>query len=234
MKCEAFRANITDEVLNAVISGYTHESDSTCQDLAQYLLQRLGRPAAKRLSTEVMQQRGYMWFTLLQIDRGSGTELCRQAVGYDWHSKSVAMLGKSGVFNLRALEDDMPMDLGDHEGMQGAWQAALEEACDSVVIDQFGDKGSSNMASFLHIAHEFRNLPKKVRDVDNCELHNLQNLKNAVSDIRVTVGHLFCWSNCTSHASVHDGIIAAIEYLSHITVMRLTRPPPSGRRTKIR
>lgn len=51
-----------------MLVSYTHESDLTAQSVAQHAVQRLGRPSRSRVSTEVMNQQGYLKAELVMID----------------------------------------------------------------------------------------------------------------------------------------------------------------------
>jgi hypothetical protein len=227
-KCAMFRALASDNADHVVSLGYSHESDSTQQQVAQHLIQRFGRPASKRLPTEVLNQRGTLTALLTRVDKQGGEVLSEQKLTCDWHSQSVVLLGKTSGFILRALELGMPFKLGTAEWDD--WSLAIAVASDVLVVDQHGDKGSNNMPAFKDIACSFADVRSTANDMSPCEIHSLQAVKNSVAEVKADVGMLFCLANVSGVGSFHNILISVLIHNCHTTVRRIVAPPPADER----
>ena len=81
--CAAFRNLSTISLRNRVVLAYSHQSDSTIQQLAQSGLQRLGRATKARLATEVMHHLGRFRAVFVQIGQ-DGNILAMAWAKDDW------------------------------------------------------------------------------------------------------------------------------------------------------
>jgi hypothetical protein len=59
------------------------------------------------------------------------------------------------------------------------WAGLLQSACDVVIIANTGDKGSNMLPVFRHFSKVSEDLAGSLSDIDACELHVLQAVKNA-------------------------------------------------------
>jgi hypothetical protein len=192
-KCSTFRSMSNGDAQHIVVLGYPHESDSTQQQLAQQLIQTFGRRAAKRLPTEVLNQRGTWHARLAIVDRTTGTVTAKHDLRYDWHSRSVVLMAKTACFVKKALEIGMPLCLNSDDWP--AWKTAIGKACDTFVLDQHGDPGSNNAPAFRDIACQVSEVAQSLNDCSACEIHTLQAVKNSVEEVKADVGKLFCLAN---------------------------------------
>jgi hypothetical protein len=103
-KCALWRKCSSSSVSHIVVMSYSHESDGTTQSIAQHVIQRIGRPCSKQLSTEVFNQRGTLHARFLIVDTASDELLHEQKWSQDWDSNSCVMLGKTSTFILAALQ----------------------------------------------------------------------------------------------------------------------------------
>ena len=225
-KCAIFRASSNQSWLNVVIIGFSHESDSTHQSVAQHLIQKVGRPASKRLATEVINQRGNFAFLLMRCNRQTAAIIHEEWFRFDWHCFSVVILEKTAPFIRRALQLGMPFQLGEDEW--DTWNDALVAACDTLVIDQHGDKGSNNAPAFRDLACVVGEMGKSMNDISVCEIHVLQGIKNSVQEIKFDVGKMYCLSNVSRVASFHNSLVNSIIWLAHNTVRRIIAKPPAS------
>lgn len=230
--CALLRKLPDKDVQHQVFLGLAHESDTTSQTLAQHAIQRVGRPSAARLATEVLQQRGTFYLTLARVNRRTGELLDRCNVSVPWPAKPVVLLGKSAPLILKGLSLGMPFDMC---GLQWeAWAGALAAATDSALLLQVGDKGSSNFPAMRHIAAVRRETTKYIRDLSPCELHNLQNLKNMSVSVKQVVGRIYMMSNIMKTATFVDGLCRTIEFICEKSVRRIVSPPPADEANDLR
>ena len=147
-------------------------------------------------------------------------------VRFDWHCFSVVILEKTAPFIRRALQLGMPFQLGEDEW--DTWNDALVAACDTLVIDQHGDKGSNNAPAFRDLACVVGEMGKSMNDISVCEIHVLQGIKNSVQEIKFDVGKMYCLSNVSRVASFHNSLVNSIIWLAHNTVRRIIAKPPAS------
>jgi hypothetical protein len=231
-RCAAFQALSNTEHVCTCTLGYSHESDSTCQALAQAALQSFGRPATKRLATEVLNQRGSFFVLLQKINRRTGAVVLETTIQHDWHSHSLALLGKTGPFILKALQLGMPFSMG--TPAWDDWQVALAASVDVFILDQHGDQGSNNFPAFRHIACTGSEVPRAAMDISCCEIHSIQAIKNSSLEIKEDVGKLFCLSNLCALGSFHHNLISTLFWLAHNTVRRVVGRPPADQSGDVR
>jgi hypothetical protein len=226
LKCTLWRQSAPRGLKHLVVLGHSHENDSTTQGMAQHLIQTLGRPARKRLATEVMNQRGGLVFWLSVIEVASDQVVEESKFRYHWHSRSTVVLGKGSPYIVRALELGMPFAFGDSDS-HSLWSRALTEGADAVILDQHGDKGSNNLPAFKHLAWKWGSLANAYADASCCELHVLQGIRNRVCDVQQHVGRMYALSNLCKIGSFHDSLIAAIVAIVHTSVVRIVQEPPA-------
>lgn len=229
LKCMHFRAQSSGGCINRVVFKYTHESDATQQAIAQRAVQRIGRAAAKRLSTDVFNQRGYIQVYLCVVEEETDTIRDAAWVTAEWVCPSAALLGKSAPFVAKALQLGLPFCFGDHETLT-KWTSLLRRSTDRVIFEQVGDKGSNNLPAFRSVAGSL--LGTSVRDttlvdVGCCELHVVQSIKNSVADLKDNVGRMYGLSRVSAVASFHNNLVHVIEALCHMTIVRVVAPRPS-------
>jgi len=116
-KCAWWRHSSAREERNIVIIGYSHESDGTCQQIAQHRLQVIGRPSSQRLPTEVINQQGTFRIRLARVAARTGEILDTALFTEPWHSTSCVVLQKTSPFILAALERGMPFEAGSSENL---------------------------------------------------------------------------------------------------------------------
>jgi len=223
-KCAYFRSLSDQSTRNLVVLNLSHESDSTAQLMAQRAIQSFGRPSACRLTTEVFQQRGHFTCILLRVSASTGEARERAIVREPWHCHPIVMMGKSAPFVAAGLAKGMPFDIGGP--LWHDWVDTLTAACDYFVLQQVGDKGSSNLPAMRHVAHCWEALPRGLSDVATCELHNLQNIKNMNRWVKAAVGRMYSFSNMMKTASFVDALSYCLVYMCHSTVRRLAMPAP--------
>lgn len=230
-KCAYFRLASTPSVKNLVIVGYSHESDGTSQQLAQHAISKIGRPSAQRLSTEVVNQSGFLRAKLLQVDRESGDLLESVWVRQPWHTPSVVVLAKTAPFVLEALLRGLPFSMGGL--LWQDWKELLELACDKLVFDQAGDKASSNLPALKHLTCVMSEVSPSLVDIGVCELHVLQSVKSTLPHSKLDIGKMFSLSNVSRVAGFHYGLVTTIAHLCHTTIRRIVSPPPEDTKSDL-
>lgn len=225
MSCAWFRAQADEASSRYVFMTYTYESDSTQQSMSQEAIQRVGRPTKQRLSTEVLNQRGYITVELAIVDRNTG-ERHSAMLAESLVSESVVLLGKTAPFLHKGMQRGLAFDF-DGEA-QGGWARLIELACDLFVFHQYGDKGSNNMPAFRHFAATASAMPSVLADISCCEIHVVQGMKNAVPDTKQYVGRMYGLGNICKTASIHYGLVSILEYTCHTAICRVIAPPPAA------
>lgn len=232
LRCAQFRACAAADCVNVCMLGYSHESDSTHQSLAQHMLQLAGRPTKQRLRTEIVNQRGTLHLLVMVLRRSSGEVLDEASATFDWHSSSIVIVEKGSRFIARALQLGMPFCLGE-AGWEG-WRDALDIAFDAVIVDQHGDRGSNNFPAFRHNASILGEAAAVMNDVSTCEIHSLQNMKNSIAQVRFDVGKMFSLSNALKVASYHTSLLNTLYWQAHNTVLRIVARPPAVEQDDLR
>lgn len=178
------------------------------------------------MSTEVLQQRGYVTVSLLQLDRRSGEVVETTVFASQWHAQPMVLMGKSAPVILQGLALGMPFSFC--TSAWDEWSAALLASTDYALLQQMGDKGSSNLPAMKHLAAEWGDMARALRDVSSCELHTIQNLKNMNFNAKQSVGRMYSLSNMMKVATFIDGLTACIEQMCSTTIRRLAMPPPAA------
>jgi hypothetical protein len=101
-KCAWWRWLHDPDHTHKVLLAYTHESDSTCQSIAQQAIQTVGRASKARLATEIIQQRGRLHASLMRLSKVSGDLVDEQNVCHEWQSSSMVVLSKTAPFLVEA------------------------------------------------------------------------------------------------------------------------------------
>lgn len=221
-----FRALSSLATAHLVCLGIAYESDSTSQSLAQHAIQTFGRPARTRLATEVLQQRGALRVVLLRVDTETGNVSDKASFAAPWIAHSRVLMGKSAPYILEGLARGMPF--GMCSSAWPLWSNALRAAADIALLQQMGDKGSSNLPAMKHLAAAWAEAPGRLSGLSSCELHNAHNMKTMNPSVKKMAGRLFAMSNIMKSASFVDGAASAIERLCETTIRRLTIPPPEA------
>lgn len=71
-KCAVFRVSADSLSQHLASPGYIHESGGTIPDMAQRLIQTVGRASTQRLATEIIYQQGCLRPCQFIVDRRSG------------------------------------------------------------------------------------------------------------------------------------------------------------------
>jgi hypothetical protein len=87
-KCAVFRKYAAPGEVNIATFGLSYESDSTSHGMSQHLIQTVGRPSNQRLSTEVVNQRG---FSLITTGAVTANHIATQRVTTDFRPSLHAM-----------------------------------------------------------------------------------------------------------------------------------------------
>ena len=226
-KLAYFRQSSSASEQHCVIIAYSHESDGTCQQLAQHVLQQVGRPSAQRLPTEVVNQQGTFRIRLARLCKHSGEILDSVMITEPWQCASCVVLEKTSLFILAALERRMPFRLAGSSHALEAWAGALAAASDYTIIDQHSDKGSNNLPAIRHLATTFSEaMPSSLQDVSVCELHVIHNVKASSPHVKFDVGKMYSMRNICRVGSFHQALVKVITHMCHVSVRRLPEPPP--------
>jgi hypothetical protein len=229
-QCAAFRQNAEPGMIHIAVLGVSFESDSTTQKLAQHLIQAVGRPAKRRLDTEVVNQRGVVRICLMKVHRATGKIADETIFSVDWHSRSCVIMGKTAPYILKAFEKGLPFEW-EHVDRRAEWFDAMVDAFDVRILDIHCDKGSSNGPAVRHVASVFCEVAGNMADASCCELHTLQHIKNSLPEVKRHVGRMYSLSNVSRSASFHDNLIHCIVAIVHTSVHRLIQPPPPEARS---
>jgi hypothetical protein len=135
--CARFKAYSADHIISV---GTSHEFDSTRQEMALAQIQRLGRPATRRVGCDVMFQ---VCRIHVELDTGTETSSFSEA----WLIKPKVVMGKTANFIVKCIEDEKPLNLEDASVVR-----ALSVAVDTCVEQLRCDKGANNFPAIRHFA----------------------------------------------------------------------------------
>lgn len=209
-KCAAFRAQSNQ---HKVVLGLMYEFDTTCQSVAQALLQRIGRPSKQRLATEVYNRSCTIRAALLAP--GAAPVLFEMP----FLVPPLVLMGKTSQFIAAAMQRGIPLS-------DPAILAALSSAADSLVMDMHADLGSANMPALRHLADVAQSSSAAHFDSTCCELHVCNRVKSGLSDLVDNIGRMYCLGNLFRLGSTTMEVIANMEALCIQEVRRQVGPPP--------
>ena len=198
-----------------VIFGLNGEGDGTSQSIAQHLLQRLGRPTRRRLSTEVFRQ--YYGFSFEILDR-DGNVVYSSIESFN--APPYALIGKSAPFVLEAIRRGIPIKI-----WESHWKHILHYAVDTFSLLMTTDMGSNNLPALRDMAwHIESEHPKGLFDHGSCGIHDESKVRNGITDVVTNVGRMYGLGRLAKISSSFYAIVTNIEAVVG-TMIRAVGPP---------
>lgn len=217
-RCAVFRRESLQHIVVLCVS---HEFDGTKQMVAQAQIQRLGRPARRRVGAEVLAQRCNLFVVLSSpFDTVTITEkfICKPIV-------LVGQKAKTAPFQVKALEMCKALDFEDPSVCE-----AVGAATDYVIEDLRCDKANANLPVVRHFCSVLQDkVGNGLPETSCCEVHVTNRVKNNAHGIRAMVGKLYSLGNLMKLASTLDTIIDNIEAIVRRDMIRVVaKPPPNN------
>ena len=213
-QCARFKAGSHQ---NSVVLVVSHEQDSTKQNIAMSVLQRVGRPSQRRLGVDVVFQSCMIYVSLATRDESV-------VVQEGWVCKPLVALGKTAAFVAKAVEMCKPFDLENESVLK-----AIAASTDAYVEDVRCDKGKNNLPAMRHLANLVEtSCPHGLADASCCEVHVLHRIKTSAKDMSAMVGKMFALGNLLKLGGVVENLVENIQRVVNNDLRRVVMQPPTA------